>query len=438
MFAMRRAAVALLGGIALTAVVAGCGGSDDGDSTSPASTSTPAAATEASTTAANAGANAGAATCGDGSGKAATGTPIKVGAIVTQTGGVDFSSASNGARAYFSCLNANGGINGSPVDYIVADDGNDPQKSAAAAARLVNDEKVVAMVGNQSFTDCLVNTKTYAAQDVLSLMAVGLQGPCFQSPQIIPMNAGPQRSNISTAQVAQEDGKKKLALIVLDVPGVKDFVESGVKAFADAHGMELVKTVGVAPGIKDATGVILGVKSAGPDAVIISTALPDTVALMKAAQQQQLTKTAPIYCPTSCYDAALPKLAGDAADGTKINIEFAPLDATTPDTLLWSQTMDKYESGKTKDSFSQGGFLAAKLFADSLKGTKTIDRATVKKAITAQSDYTTDLVCKPFDLSVDGSKGYNPNIATRQVEVTDGAYKEYKPCFDAWNPATGS
>lgn len=372
--------------------------------------------------------------CGDGSGKAATGSPIKVGAIVTQSGGVDFSSAANGAKAYFDCLNANGGINGKPVKYISADDGNDPQKSGAAAARLVQDEGVVAMVGNQSFTDCLVNPATYAKAKVLSIMGTGLQGACFQSPWIIPMNAGPQRSTISTAMVAKEDGKKRIALIVSQIPGFTDFVESGLKSYLDANGMKLVKTVTAPPGIKDASSVVLGVKAATPDAVIIVMPLPDTVTVMKVAAQQQLTKTAPVYCPTSCYDAALPQLAGAAADGSKINIELAPLDATTPDTLLWSGAMDKYSPGKSKDSFSQAGFLAAKLFSDSLKGvTGPIDRAAVTKAVTSQSDFKSDLVCKPFDLTVDGSKGWNPNHTTREVVVKGGKFSTLKDCFDVAN-----
>ncbi|MCW2985799.1 MAG: branched-chain amino acid transporter substrate-binding protein [Conexibacter sp.] len=420
------------------AIFAGGCGSDDGDSASsgsgPASTAAVAAPTAAKGTPA-----AGAATCGTGSGTAASGAPIKVGAIVTRSGGVDFSSASNGAQAYFTCLNANGGIGGKPVKYITADDGNDPQKSGAAAAKLVKDDGVVAMVGNQSFTDCLVNPKTYASAKLLSLMAVGLQGACFQSSQIIPMNAGPRLSTISTAQVAKDDGKKKVALVVSEIPGFTEFVSEGLKGYLEANDMELVKTVTAAPGVKDATAVVLGVKAANPDAVVITMPLPDTVTIMKAAEQQQLTKTAGIYCPTSCYDTALSKLAGAAADSAKIDIEFSPLDATTPDTALWSQSMDRYAKGKSKDSFSQGGFLAAKLFSDSLQDVKgTVDRAAVVKAVTAQAAFTSDLVCRPFDLTVDGSKGYNPNKTTREVQLKDGAFEPVKDCFDAEDPkATG-
>ena len=49
--------------------------------------------------------------CGLGTGKKATGSPIKLGAIVTKQPGTDFTDIPNTAKAYFDCVNNNGGIN---------------------------------------------------------------------------------------------------------------------------------------------------------------------------------------------------------------------------------------------------------------------------------------------------------------------------------------
>ena len=65
--------------------------------------------------------------CGLGNGKKATGEPIQIGAIVGKTGPEDFSSAARSAEAYFKCVNANGGINGRPVNYTVQDDTWNPE-----------------------------------------------------------------------------------------------------------------------------------------------------------------------------------------------------------------------------------------------------------------------------------------------------------------------
>ena len=55
--------------------------------------------------------------CGLSNGEEATGEPIKIGAIATMSGGIDFSSSPKAAKAYFDCVNANGGINGRPIEY---------------------------------------------------------------------------------------------------------------------------------------------------------------------------------------------------------------------------------------------------------------------------------------------------------------------------------
>src|SRR5262249_35610405 len=62
-------------------------------------------------------AKAGLAKCGLGNGKKATGSPIKIGGIDMLIPGVDFTTMGKVAKAYFDCVNDNGGINGRPVKY---------------------------------------------------------------------------------------------------------------------------------------------------------------------------------------------------------------------------------------------------------------------------------------------------------------------------------
>ena len=82
--------------------------------------------------------------CGLDNGKKATGQPILVGAVVGKTGPDDLSSSAAAARAYFKCVNENGGINGRPIEYLIEDDKWNPESAAQAATKLVKDRKVVA------------------------------------------------------------------------------------------------------------------------------------------------------------------------------------------------------------------------------------------------------------------------------------------------------
>ena len=55
--------------------------------------------------------------CGPKPGVKATGTPINIGTIDTKQPGTDFSERPNMINAYYACVNANGGVNGHPLNY---------------------------------------------------------------------------------------------------------------------------------------------------------------------------------------------------------------------------------------------------------------------------------------------------------------------------------
>jgi branched-chain amino acid transport system substrate-binding protein len=107
----------------------------------PEATSAPEAATSAP-----------AASAAAGGGQAASGEPIKVGGGFALTG--DESSldlpAANGAKLAAKEINANGGVNGRPIDLIVHDTQYKMDVTAQVAKQFVEQDKVAAVVG---FTD---------------------------------------------------------------------------------------------------------------------------------------------------------------------------------------------------------------------------------------------------------------------------------------------
>ena len=117
---------------------------------------------------------ASAADCGINTGKPATGQPIPIGAIVTASGAADISNGANGAKAYFDCVNANGGINGRPIAYSMDDDQTRPDKAAEIAKKMVEDNKVVALVGSSSLVDCIATAQYYDQSGIISLMDQGV------------------------------------------------------------------------------------------------------------------------------------------------------------------------------------------------------------------------------------------------------------------------
>ena len=142
----------------------------------------------------SAAAGATASKCGAGTGKKATGAPIKLGGIAMLIPGVDFTTIGKVAKAYFDCVNDNGGIKGRPIKYILYNEQLNPAQEAALARKLIESDKVVGVVGNTSFAECGVNWKYYKSKGYL-VIGAGVQAECFGTPPIAESNMGPRYSD---------------------------------------------------------------------------------------------------------------------------------------------------------------------------------------------------------------------------------------------------
>lgn len=376
--------------------------------------------------------------CGLSNGKAASGQPIEIGAVVGKTGPADFSGSAQAAAAYFACVNANGGINGRPIRYSVEDDQWNPETAAQVAAKLVNDIKVVGMVGNSSFVECAANSKIYETNNVLVIAGVGVPRDCFHSRNIAPTNAGPRMSNIGAAQYMHDELKvKRLVCIVPNIPNVGDWVCDGLAAYGKSVGME-VKTIMVDPSSMDATSVILEAMSFKPDAIDISMPKEGGIPLFAAAEQQDLGGKVILTGPTSLYDSSVPKAIGpywNKGGRVFIQIELEPLDKKGGDIENWHAVLNKY--GKPSDqrnTFSQAGYLAAAAATDALLklDPAKIDRASVAEAFRNIKSFKTDVSCSPWYYGPGDE--HNAIHAGSVAEIKDGNFVTRKSCFQAVDP----
>src|SRR5215471_18162962 len=103
--------------------------------------------------------------CGLGNGKKATGAPIKIGGIDMLIPGVDFTTIGKVAKAYFDCVNDNGGINGRPIQYILYNEQLNPAQEAALARKLIESDKVVASSATRASPSAASTGSTTRARD---------------------------------------------------------------------------------------------------------------------------------------------------------------------------------------------------------------------------------------------------------------------------------
>ena len=372
--------------------------------------------------------------CGMMTGEAATGAPIKLGAIVGQTGPDDFSSSAKSATAYFECVNANGGINGRPVELLVRDDQWNPETAAQMAAQLVTDEGVLAMVGNSSFVECAANAGFYEENDIVAFSGAGVPRECFTAEAIAPFNAGPRMSLVAIAQYAHTElGAERLTCLSVNIPGMGDWACGGVEDYAAANGLETTSIL-LDPGSADATSSILQAAATRPDAILLGFSKGLAVALLNAAEQQDLASGIDFLAAGGGYNSEVPEAAGPYWDGRLwVNLELNLLESEGPDNSNWRSVVEAYgQPGDPIDTFSQAGYLAARSATDVLLelDPEAIDRAGVATALRGVSGVSSDILCGDWYFG-EGLGRHNAVHTTRMALLKDGAFETVQDCTQA-------
>lgn len=371
--------------------------------------------------------------CGANTGVAATGAPIIIGGIYADGAPGDWSSSTDAAAAYFACVNANGGINGRPIEYSVENDAWAPEAAAQAAARLVNDKKAVALVGNGSFIEMAVNAKTYQDAGIMSMASACAISECFETPNIVSTNQGPLPSNLGAAQYVQEElGAKNVACIGLNIPNNGIWSCQAVIDMMTARGgtgsMAMLN-----PGAPDVNSALLEAVASGADTILMNLPAGLAIAVLKAAEEQDMRDSYIWIAPTTMYDLAVPAAIGEYWDGKLyVNAELAPVSVNGPDAQNWLAVMDAYgKPDDPRDTFSQGGYLSAQFFvkaALAMDSADLDDRSKVTAAIKGIVGYESDLMCGPY--YVGDADFHMPNHAGYMVRIVGGGYEIVRDCFE--------
>ena len=380
---------------ALALAAAGCSSSTSNTAASGSST-TPAAAGSSS--------SAGAATvsssqCGSKAGVKATGTPIPLGTIATNQPGTSFTDIPNMAKAYFDCVNANGGINGHPIKYYIATEQTNPAQIAALAKQLVQTDKVVGIVGNTSIIECSVNS-SYWQKLGFYIIDSGIAPECYSTPNSAAVNMGPRYSSDGAVQYALAQHVSKVVFDQANVPGT-GYVAAGPNALAKAANTPIVDLTENVP-ITDANSVaIKEVNDAGPNgAVILNFTPPQALVILQAAQKLGLEDHVKLWgCSTPCNTDFLAQSLGSKWNSKLfVNAELAPPDDTnTPSMSLYEAILKQYGSSVQGGigSFSQMGFTEAEIAVHALHsvtGPYTVQ--SVNAAFKAVKDFNTGQLCQ--------------------------------------------
>jgi branched-chain amino acid transport system substrate-binding protein len=391
---LRGVLLALLGALALIAL-AGCGSSS---SSSSSSSSTTAAASSSSSTPVSTGTSA----CGPKAGVAATGSPINIGTIDTHQPGTDFTDGPNMINAYFSCVNANGGVNGHPLKLFVELDQTNPAQITAAAHQLIQSDHVVAIDGVFDLLECTLDASYWKSLGIYEMDA-GISPECWSTANSAAVNMGPRYSSDGAVQYAiNQVHASKIVFVQSNVPGT-GYIAAGPASIAKASNVPITELTENVP-ITDANSVALKlVDLAGSNgSVVLNFTPPEALVILQAAQKLGVEDRVKSWgCSTPCNTDFLAKSLGPKWNHKLfVNAELTdPDDHNGPEMQLYKAILAQY--GKSVaggiGSFSQMGFVLAKFLVEALdKVTGPYTMASVNKAIVGINHYTTEMLCQPW------------------------------------------
>ena len=388
--------------------------------------------------------------CGTNPGKAATGTPIPVGAIDTKVPGTDFSDIENMEGAYFACVNANGGVNGHPIKLYGLTDQITPASAAAAAKQLVQTDHVVAVSGSSSIIECSINYKYWQSLG-FKVIADGIAPQCYATPNYADANMGPRFSSDGAAQyVADLPGVKKIVFDQSNVPGTA-YNEGGVPYVAKLKGLPVTALTEDVP-ISDADAVAQKeVDDAGPNgAIVLNFTPPEALLILQAAQKLNIEGNVKAWaCSTPCDTDYLSSTLGPKwNDKFFVNAELTPPDPThTPTMNLYKAILTKYGKDVSGGigSFSQMGFVDGEILQhalESVKGAYTVK--SVNAAIVGVKNFNTGMLCEgwtygPYKLHIANHTDYTVTPDNGKMVIKQGctAISSADPLMNDYYKALG-
>lgn len=293
------------------------------------------------------------------------GSPVRVGVVGTLSGpaGASLKPLADGVRVWSRAVNARGGVNGHPVEVLVADDGGDPARHRSLVQEFVEQRKVVAFLANPEALTGHGSVEYHARVGVPVIGSEAAGQYFYESPAHFPQashgNALAQSSVLALATVAKEKGYTKTASITcVEVQVCRDAHEAGPK-LAAKYGLETVYRAQASLGQPDFTAECLNAQRAGAQVVSIGMDANATRAIAQSCARQGyrplFTFTTGIAIGAHAQDPNL--------DGALVTSVVAPwTDASTPGRKEFQDAMARFAKGTAIAGGHMLGWTSGKVF----------------------------------------------------------------------------
>ncbi len=311
--------------------------------------------------------------------------PIKIGFFAPLTGpaAADGKSVRQAAELAVDQLNDAGGINGRPLKLIVYDDRFDPKEAVYIASKLIEQDRVVAVVSGSYSGPTRAVAPIYQRAKIPMISSYGVHPDITKAGRYIFRQSfiGTVQGRAGAEAAVGLLGAKKVSILMMD----NDFgreLGNAFKARLEKLGAKAVSTDLFPFGEKDFTPILTKVKALNPDLIYNTGYIMEGSLIIK--QARELGIKAAILGTEGIDSFQLPEVAGSAAEDVVITTNLNRDDPRPVVQNFIKQYRQRY--GMEPDMVGASTYDAIRIVAHAIKLAGT-DPTAIRDAIAATKNF---------------------------------------------------
>ncbi len=270
---------------------------------------------------------------------------IKIGAVLSVTGPASFlgDPEKKTLEIYAAEINAKGGINGQKLQVIIYDDGGDPSQARTFATRLIEEDKVDALLaGSTTATTMAIIPLAEEAKIPLINFAGAVQAV---DPKYKWNFKTPHTDLMACEKIFVDLQKRKLTKIAI-ITGTDAFGKSmhdQCMTVVAKYGIQVLHTESYGPRDTDMTPQLTNIKAKADVQAVINTGFGQGPAIV-TRNYRQLGIAVPLYQSHGVGSKQFIDLAGDAANGVRLPAAALLVAEILPDSDPQKKVVVAYKS----------------------------------------------------------------------------------------------
>lgn len=262
-------------------------------------------------------------------------------------------------------INANGGIRGRKLVVDVQDSKGDPKEAALIAQKFVQDQEILATIGEFSSTSSLAAAPIYERYGLVQLSPTASHPDFAKSGQYMFGIIGTQDAEgpFNAKYIAKKYLKlKSVAAIYVN----NDWGLVTKDRFIDAARAEGIKVTSQQPFFeteKDFNAVLTKIRATNPEGIFIAAMYNEAALICR--QIKKLGWNVKLMAPSSVFSEKLLEIGGEAVEGLTTNTFFA---LTDPDPKVQAYISEfRKRAGRNPNLHAASAYDSALLLAEAIR-----------------------------------------------------------------------